>query len=218
MRNVFIYKIVCPITNDIKYVGKTLRLERRRQEHNMRKNKSNPSLIEKWENDLLSNNLKPIFEVIEKCSEKDWEKREMYWIRKFKEDGHILLNMTNGGDSVNRPITENHNSVKLKGKKLEDYYSIEKSNEIRSKISKNSSGENNPNFGGKLITKEYLEKQIISNSKKHIKLIDTYDNNKEYIFINSKEAAKFANCSDSSVRSIKNKKWKLKRRYIVIDL
>lgn len=218
MRKVYIYKIICPITNDIKYVGKTLRLNRRIQEHNMRKNKSKLSLIEKWENDLLSNNFKPVFEIIEECFEENWEEREIFWIKKLKDDGHDLLNMTLGGDSFNNVITKNHNSFYLKGKKLEDYYSEEKSKEIRYKLSEASSGENNPNYGGKLQTLEYMNKQIISNSKVHIKLIDTLDNNKEYIFINSKEAAKFSNSTSNNVRTSKGKSWKLKRRYFVKDL
>lgn len=87
---------------------------------------------------------------------------------------------------------------------------------IKSKHSKNSKGANNPNFGGKFQTEEYMLKQSVSNSKVHILVIDTLEN-KEYQFINSKEAAKFLDCNSTNIRYYKNKNWKIKRRYYIKD-
>jgi group I intron endonuclease len=217
MRNVYIYKLICPTTNEIKYVGKTLRLEKRRSEHNMFKSKKSLSKVEKWENELISNGYKPIFEVIEICSEHEWEQREIFWIKYFKDNNITLLNMTVGGDGVNQPITKNHNSNFLKGNKLEDYYSIEKSLDIRNKISQKSRGINNPNYGGKLLTKEYLDKQSISNSKIPLKVIDTITK-EEFIFKNSKDAAEYLNCSRSSIRENKKSGYLIRKRFKIENL
>ena len=213
---VYIYELICPITYKIRYIGKTKkpRVDRREYEHTLFK-KDATSPIDLWENDLRYKGLKPIIEIIDECDESVWGETETWWIKKFKEAGIDLLNVTPGGDAINVPITENHNSKFLNGNHLEDYYTIEQAKEIREKISKSSSGENNPNYGGKLLTDEYIKKQIISNSKVKIKLIDTFDNNREYVFINSKEAGKFAGRSESSVRMAKSSKYKLKHRYIV---
>lgn len=216
MRPVYIYMLICPISNEVKYVGKTIRLEKRKLEPNMRKNKKRLSNVDEWENTLISNGLKPIFEIIETCDEESWVEKEVYWIKKLKLEGKSLLNMTNGGDSVNRPITINHNSNHLKGKKLEDYYNIDKSNEIRLKISKSSSGVNNPNYGGIFHTEEYLEKQSISNSK-HPIIVTDFINKVSYKFINSKKAAEFINCQDSVVRHAKRMGYKIKKQFIITD-
>ena len=126
-----------------------------------------------------------------------------------------MCNLEEGGFD-DKIISENHISKKLKGKTLEDVYGLEKANEIKDKISLNTKGINNPSYGSKNITPEYIEKQITSNSKVTIKLIDTQDDNKEYYFINSKEAAKFIGCSNSNIRELKRNGWKVKRRYIIM--
>lgn len=64
--------------------------------------------IDFWENGLISKGLSPIFEIIEITNEEKWMDREIFWIKKLKMDGCHLLNMTNGGDSINVPITKNH--------------------------------------------------------------------------------------------------------------
>lgn len=87
---------------------------------------------------------------------------------------------------------------------------------ILDKISKANKGENNPNYGGKFVTEEFIKKQIDSNSKKPIKAIDTVTN-EVFIFRNSKECAKALNAKPSNVRMCKNK-YKLNKRYIITDL
>jgi hypothetical protein len=84
-------------------------------------------------------------------------------------------------------------------------------------ISERSSGENNPNYGGKFKNDEWLMKQRISNSKKHLKVIDTL-NNEEYVFINSKDVANFLSCDSGRVRTSKKYGWRIYKRYIIEDL
>ncbi len=125
---------------------------------------------------------------------------EIYWIKKIgrKINGGTLINMTDGGDGGD--TISNHPNREV----------------ILDKISKANKGENNPNYGGKFVTEEFIKKQIESNSKKPIKAIDTITN-EVFIFKNSKECAKALNAKPSNVRMCKNK-YKLNKRYIITDL
>jgi hypothetical protein len=217
---VTIYKLLCPISLDIRYIGKTVNIVRRRLDHCRYKdpNKYFLSKIDIWGNELVTNGLKPIFEIITTCTESEWRNLEMFWIKKYRDEGLNLLNTTNGGDAINVPITDKHISRRLKGGKMSDYYSPEEVMRMSKIKSENSKGSKNPNFGGKLQTEEYMMKQSVSNSKKPIKVIDTLDENKEYIFINSKEAGKFFGVKGSRIRMAKAGKYKVKKRYIILDL
>lgn len=210
---IYIYIIKCPYTNEIKYVGKTNNPNRRSKNH-CNQIKKNRTPINIWENKIITEGKRPIFEILEECDQEIWAEREMFWIKEFKDNGFLLLNSTKGGDAINVPITKNHNSVKLKGRKFEDYYSIEKSNDIKKKISKSSSGINNPNYGSQFICEEYINKQIESNSKIHIELVDIGTND-IYLFRNSKEASIFLNCSQSTIREAKRMGYKVKKQYLV---
>jgi hypothetical protein len=85
------------------------------------------------------------------------------------------------------------------------------------KISESSKGVNNPNYGGKLLNDEYLNKQKISNSKKPLIVVDL-ETNDEKIFINSKELAKYLGVKDNLVRMAKKDGFRIKKRYRVHDL
>lgn len=85
------------------------------------------------------------------------------------------------------------------------------------KISNNSSGENNPNYNGKLQTPEYMIKQVESNSKTPLLVIDTFTN-ETFTFINSKAAANFIGCLASNIRLAKMCNYRVRRRYIIKDM
>jgi hypothetical protein len=122
--------------------------------------------------------------------------KEVYWINRIgrQSNGGPLINMTDGGDGGDTISTHPNKS------------------EILLKISKRSSGINNPNYGGKLINDEWLLKQKISNSKVHLKITDTITG-EVLTFLNSKDAAKHFNCSPSAIRENKKHNWLLKRRF-----
>ena len=89
-----IYKLLCPITKDVKYIGTTKRyLSERLWRH------CNPTTRDKsekvcWIAELRKSNLKPIIELIE-IPEKDKEiERESYWISIYGREN--LLNMNDG--------------------------------------------------------------------------------------------------------------------------
>lgn len=86
--------------SDIKgnlYVGKTSDLEQRYKTH-LKECKKKRTIKEKWIFSLLSNNEKPIIEILEECNEDNWEQYEIYWIGQLKAWGFRLMNGTSGGE------------------------------------------------------------------------------------------------------------------------
>lgn len=126
--------------------------------------------------------------------------REKYWIKKIgrKKSGGTLINMTDGGDGGD--TISNHPNK----------------DEIIKKFSINSKGKNNPNYGSKFKCDEYIKKQIDSNSKKPLKVIDTLTNEISF-YKNSKDCALVIGSTASYVRKCKFDKIKLHKRYIIED-
>ena len=97
-KSVYIYSLKDPKDYQIKYIGKTIDVERRRREHSQihrnKKSKKNSWIIH-----LTKNGMQPIMEILEECEESNWIEREKYWIQYYKELGFDLKNMTLGGES-----------------------------------------------------------------------------------------------------------------------
>lgn len=91
----FIYSLTDPITNQIRYVGKTVNLEQRLYNHiNHAKTMKYKRHVCYWINSLLKQGKLPIMNVLEEC-ENDWQEKEQYWIEQYKEN---LCNHTLGGE------------------------------------------------------------------------------------------------------------------------
>lgn len=97
-----IYGLIDPITNEIRYIGKSEKGMGRPREHFCPyqlkiKNKKNS-----WIKSLKKINLIPIIKIIEICESKDLlNDREVYWISFYKQIGNNLTNMTDGGTGGN---------------------------------------------------------------------------------------------------------------------
>ena len=59
MLNVFIYTLSDPITNDVRYIGKTNDVKFRFNDH-IKKSKNNKTHKDKWISSLLNKGLKPL--------------------------------------------------------------------------------------------------------------------------------------------------------------
>ena len=183
---VYIYSIKDPRDYQIKYIGKTIDFNRRIKEHtslyNLRANTSKNNWIKK----LLSENLQPIFEVLETCDSINWGERERYWINYYRELGFDMKNMCDGGEG-------NH------GLKMTDDFKLN--------LSKKRKGKNNPYFGKKH-PKEIIEK--ISNHSKdrnnpRATFISVIDKNNNVLFNGiRKEVSKW--CKDMGICSESNLK------------
>ena len=86
----------------IRYVGvttKTLKQRFYQHKHNaLRKNKSQP--VHKWMYSHINDGYEINITKIDECDETKWEETEKYWISYYKEQGHDLLNISDGGCDV----------------------------------------------------------------------------------------------------------------------
>lgn len=97
----FIYKLIDPITNEIRYVGKTKDIEDRYKRHmqNCYLNQYDKNTHKsRWIKQLIRQGLSPIIEVIEECHKLNVNDREIFWIKSLKEQNHPLTNLSLGGE------------------------------------------------------------------------------------------------------------------------
>jgi group I intron endonuclease len=134
---IYIYTLKHPITNEVRYVGKTNNPTRRYYDHLYRKVKTYKG---NWVRSVLNEGLKPLFEVIEECNETNWEERERYWITQFDN----LTNSTSGGE---------------KTQIIND--------ETRKRLSELNTGKNNPNYGKKASKETRLKLSNLHKDKPH---------------------------------------------------
>lgn len=97
----YIYSLIDPNTNEIRYIGKTNnpdnRLKRHLQSCYLEKYDKN-TYKSNWIKSLLRENKNPIMEIIEECDLSTVNQREIYWIDKMKNDGFKLTNLSEGGE------------------------------------------------------------------------------------------------------------------------
>lgn len=112
---IYIYKLIDPKNNEVRYVGKTINIKRRYKQHLYDKRTSHKS---SWVQSLRNQKLKPILEILEICNTDNWKEREIYWISQFSN----LTNLKEGGGSDYVRTTSNETKEKLRlkftGRKL----------------------------------------------------------------------------------------------------
>ena len=166
MRKGYIYELVCPITNECRYIGQTIQeLNKRLYKHKycMRNNPShkNSWLIKLSNEDLLDN---LIIKLIEECDSDILNEREIYWIEKYQNEGYQLTNMTEGGNCGSRGYKHTKEAIKKiaeAGKRV----GYKHTKEAKKKISNSLLGKRGRNTGNK---HSIETKKKISESKKGI--------------------------------------------------
>ena len=95
---VFIYTLENPITNEVRYVGKTVqKLDKRLNAHIYESRKKNNHKCN-WINSLSKKGEFPTIKLIDIVPEEEWEFWESYWIEQLKMWGFNLVNGTPGGE------------------------------------------------------------------------------------------------------------------------
>lgn len=114
----YIYILKDPISNEIRYVGKSNNPYNR-----LKKHMSDYSLIESWTSknkwllNLKKNNLMPLMEIIDSTNFKNIDELEIRWIKYYRDLGLKLTNGTDGGDGFDW-TGRKHRSVTVEKMKL----------------------------------------------------------------------------------------------------
>lgn len=126
---VYIYTLSHPITNEVRYVGKTINLKRRYKQHLYDKRTTHKC---NWVKSLKNEGLKPVLTVIEVCYD-NWQEREIYWISQFNN----LTNFLDGGGTNYVKQTSNETKEKIRqanlGKRLTDEHKFKISQNTNNK-------------------------------------------------------------------------------------
>lgn len=91
----YIYVLIDPRTDEIRYVGKTIDIKRRFKNHcrcELKRDKEN------WVRNLRAAGLRPRMQIIETVTDGTWIQREQFWIAYYREKGCRLTNLTSGGN------------------------------------------------------------------------------------------------------------------------
>jgi len=202
MKKTGIYKITNIVNGKI-YVGSAVNIHRRWLEHKsfLNRSKHHSKYLQNSFNKYGIDNLN--FEIIEECSKELLIEREQYWINlldsynngyncsptagntlgvKHSNETRLKRSILNLGNDFHKgkkhsEETKKFMSEKFINKTYEDRYGIEKSNEIKNKMSENRKGENNPAYGRRgLVTHGFSGKTHTNDVK--LKLKEVNKNNK----------------------------------------
>lgn len=94
--NVAMYSLSCPITGEVKYIGKSTQPKRRFKEHLSERNSKIKPLY-KWINEIKDRGSIPVMTIIAYSDSKNWEYVERLLISDYKSSGNIF-NISDGGN------------------------------------------------------------------------------------------------------------------------
>jgi predicted GIY-YIG superfamily endonuclease len=96
----FLYKLIDPITKEVKYIGYTKRPKTRLWEHIRDAKVGIKTYKCDWIRSLIIKNQKPIIEIISNYESQDEAaNEEIRLIKELRESGYKLTNLTEGGSS-----------------------------------------------------------------------------------------------------------------------
>ena len=94
MDTAYIYGLCDPISQQLRYVGKTINIERRLREHLLNKRRNHLTC---WLWSLVKQDRQPEIFIIEETDKNEWQEAEQFWISYFKFIGADLVNGSRGG-------------------------------------------------------------------------------------------------------------------------
>ncbi len=165
MKKGLIYELICPLSNEVRYVGLTTqtlnkRLYKHLYEIDLYNSKKNRWFKKLRELDLLTE-IK--IQLIEVCETQRLGEREAYWINEYKNKGYRLTNMTIGGDVGSLGCKHTEEALKKISEASKRRKGYKASKETREKISKSLIGKRGRNTGNK--HSEETKKQISETKK-----------------------------------------------------
>ena len=163
----YIYGLVDPRTNEIRYIGKADNFKKRLSEHLRPANLKMGGHKNHWIKQLLSINLEPEIIILEIVDSKNCYEKEKEWIRFYGREN--LTNDTDGGEGVCNLSPEGKD--KITGKNNHNFGKTP-TEETKRKMSENHadySGENHPLFGKSrpITTREKISLTITGTQRKN---------------------------------------------------
>ena len=107
MKKCYIYSLVDPITDEVKYIGKTKNPKKRFNAHLSECKIHFWTKKNKWLLSLLNDNFKPKMIILEETTEEKINELEIKYIKKYEN----LTNSTEGGDGGWDGLTHNEKSI-----------------------------------------------------------------------------------------------------------
>lgn len=99
MKNVYIYALIDPRDNQVRYIGKANNPEDRYKNHfNSARDKNTHK--RNWINNVRKDGLRPELLILDEVPIDNWQYWERFYISLYKTFGFILLNYTTGGDGA----------------------------------------------------------------------------------------------------------------------
>ncbi|MDE2097612.1 MAG: GIY-YIG nuclease family protein [Patescibacteria group bacterium] len=130
---VFIYTLSHPLTDEVRYVGKTEDLRHRFSGHI---NENSDTHKGRWIRRIKLEGLRPKIEPIEildNPEDSEWQEAERFWIETLKQYGCRLTNLDNGGTSGRTPSIETRMKISRSrlGTRLSEEHKLKISNSLK---------------------------------------------------------------------------------------
>lgn len=159
MKTTYIYGLIDPITNEIRYVGKTNDIQSRLQDHIRYAKNGQKNYKSNWIRKLLRQSLEPKIKILQEVPANDWQKYEKLWISKLIDLGIKLTNKTRGGDGFSGNHTK---ETKIKISKASLGRKV--SEKTRRKLSENNAFRDIGFMTGKPFSEEHKNKIGLANT------------------------------------------------------
>lgn len=189
----FIYALIDPRNQQIKYIGKANNPKLRFNGH-LRECLKTETLKNNWIKSLLNKGLKPIVEIIDEVLESEWQFWERHYISLYKSWGFKLKNDPKcpGGDCG--PTMKGKDNPAFGKPRLDQRGELNPSKrpEVRKKISDSKKGDNNPMKRKELRDKQSTLMLSRSDFYRAIKSKKVKQLTKEGVFIKEWNSAKEA--------------------------
>ncbi len=118
MKTTFIYALIDPRNDQVRYIGKSDYPRMRFNCHVADKlfvERGNNHKVN-WINSLKKENLKPELFILDEVNQSEWQFWEQYYLSLYKSFGFKLVNLTKGGDGSNGMSLKNKTKKKISEK------------------------------------------------------------------------------------------------------
>jgi len=209
----FIYVLIDPRSNQVRYVGKTDNLKKRYNHHLIYNGKSHKT---SWIKNLKNENKKPIIEVIDEVPITEWKFWERYWISQIRAWGFELVNNTEGGEGFASGKLNPAHLPHVKKLKSKTHKGKEIPQEMRDRISKTLTGRENPEHSKRMTGRKQSEEHkkatsislrgngAILTKKQVIEIKKIFNNNIDKLTL--QEIGDLFGVSRATIKNIKNKR------------